>query len=140
MNHALGLNADDHLVALISGYRRGQKLPMLKLQRCISKDHGKTWDRQLLGIDIVPHGDIFKLPNGHLVCPAYRKLDDRPGHFRASVIFSNDGGKTWGDEQVTVDDVNESHIISLRRVSNSMIEDDTSGKSCVPQSLSDNDL
>jgi hypothetical protein len=111
MNHAVGLNADDHLVALVSGYRKGQKLPMLKLQRCISKDHGKTWDRQLLGIDIVPHGDIFKLPNGHLVCPAYRKLDDRPGHFRASVIFSNDGGKTWGNEQVTVDDVNESHLI-----------------------------
>lgn len=111
MNHAVGLNADDHLVALVSGYRKGQKLPMLKLQRCISKDHGKTWDRQLLSIDIVPHGDIFKLPNGHLVCPAYRKLDDRPGHFRASVIFSDDGGKTWGNEQVTVDDVNESHVI-----------------------------
>jgi len=115
MNHAVGLNADDHLVALVSGYRRGQKLPMLKLQRCISKDHGKTWDRQLLGIDIVPHGDIFKLPNGHLVCPAYRKLDDRPGHFRASVIFSNDGGKTWSEPKLISPQGQENaHILELK--------------------------
>ncbi len=111
MNHAVGLNADGHLVALISGYRRRQKLPMLKLQRCISKDQGKTWDRKLLDLDVVPHGDIFKLPNGRLVCPAYYKLGDQPKRRRAVVIFSNDGGNTWGNEQLTAEDVSESHLI-----------------------------
>jgi len=114
MNHAVGLNADGHLVALISGYQQRQKLPMLKLQRCISKDHGKTWDRKLLNLNVVPHGDIFKLPAGRLVCPAYYKLGDHPKRRRAIVIFSDDGGKTWGNEQLTAEDVSESHL--LRRL------------------------
>ena len=43
MNHAVGLNADGHLVALISGYRRRQKLPMLKLQRCKGRGESCHW-------------------------------------------------------------------------------------------------
>ena len=111
MNHAVGLNADGHLVALVSGYHKGQKLPMLKLQRCISKDFGRTWDREVLDIDVVPHGDIFKLPDGRLVCPVYHKLSENPKRRRASVIFSKDGGDTWAEERVIADDVNEAHLI-----------------------------
>lgn len=110
MNHAVGLTADGVLVGLVSGYHKGQKLPFLKLQRCLSRDGGRTWDRQLLDLDVVPHGDIFALPSGRLVCPAYRKSGD-PVRRRASAIFSNDGGKTWGSEQPTVNDVSESHIL-----------------------------
>jgi len=111
MNHAVGLNADGHLVGLVSGYHKGQRLPFLKLQRCISSDNGRTWDRQLLDLDLVPHGDIFALPEGRLVCPSYRKLVDQPKRRRAIAIFSDDGGKTWGNEQLTADDVGESHIL-----------------------------
>lgn len=113
MNHAVGLNADGHLVALVSGYHQGQKMPFLPLQRCLSTDNGRTWDRQLLkGLDgVVPHGDIFRLPDGRLVCPAYRKLPGEDRRRRASVIFSEDGGRTWGSEQPTADDVSESFIL-----------------------------
>ena len=89
MNHVVGLNGEGHLVALVSGYHKGQKLPLLKLQRCISKDSGRTWDRQLLDLDVVPHGDIFALPDGRLVCPAYRKLPGEGRRREASVIFSS---------------------------------------------------
>ncbi len=111
MNHAVGLNGEGHLVALVSGYHKGQKLPLLKLQRCISKDNGRTWDRQLMGLDVVPHGDIFALPDGRLVCPAYRKLPGEGRRRKASVIFSSDGGRTWGGEQTTADDVSESFLL-----------------------------
>jgi len=111
MNHAVGLNAHGQLVALVSGYHKGQKLPFLKLQRCISADNGRTWDRQLLDLDVVPHGDIFALPDGRLVCPAYRKLPGEGRRRRASVIFSSDHGQTWGDERTTAEDVSESFIL-----------------------------
>lgn len=112
MNHAVGLNAEGHLVALVSGYQPRQKLPMLKLQRCISTDHGETWDRSLLDLPGVPHGDILALPNGRIVCPMYRRISNQPRRLRrASVIFSNDGGRTWGNEQATADDVSESFIL-----------------------------
>ena len=112
MNHAVGLNADGHLIALVSGYQPRQKLPMLKLQRCISKDNGQTWERALLDLPGVPHGDIFALPDGRLVCPTYRRISNAPvRRRRASVIFSHDGGKTWDDEQPTADQVSESFIL-----------------------------
>ena len=113
MNHAVGLNAEGHLVALVSGYHPGQKMPFLPLQRCLSTDNGRTWKRQLLkALDgLVPHGDIFTLPDGRLVCPAYRKLPGEGRRRRASVIFSGDGGRTWGGEQPTAEDVSESFIL-----------------------------
>ncbi len=111
MNHAVGLNAQGHLVALVSGYQPRQRLPMLKLQRCISRDQGKTWDRTLLDLPGVPHGDIFSLPDGRLVCPMYRRISNNPPRRQASVVFSHDGGKTWRDEQPTADQVSESFIL-----------------------------
>jgi len=111
MNHAVGLNADGHLVALVSGYHKGQKLPFLKLQRCISRDNGQTWDRQLLELDVIPHGDIFALPDGRLICPCYRKLPGPGRRRRASVIFSQNSGQSWGGERRTVENVSESFLL-----------------------------
>lgn len=111
MNHAVGLNADGDLLALVSGYQPRQRLPMLKLQRCISKDNGKTWDRKLLDLPGVPHGDIFALPDGRLVCPTYRRISNTPRRRQASVIFSRDGGRTWGEERRTADQVSESFVL-----------------------------
>ena len=112
MNHAVGLNADGQLVALVSGYQEGQRLPLLPLQRCISADHGVTWDRDVVPLDRVPFGDVFPLPDGTLVCPAYRRISRDPKRSASSVLFSDDGGRTWGDERA-VADTNETHVVRL---------------------------
>ncbi len=114
MNHATGLNADGELVTLVSGYHKGQKQPFLKLQRCISSDNGKTWDRGLLDLNLIPHGDIFTLPDGRLACPVYKSLSVKPRRSASAVIFSHDGGKTWGEEQVVAEDVNETYVLRRR--------------------------
>ena len=112
MNHAVGLNNDGDLVALVSGYQEGQKRPLLPVQRCLSTDGGRTWQRELLpDLDRVPFGDIFPLPEGRLVCPVYTAIDGPPGQFQSAVIFSEDGGRTWGQERPVANGVSETHII-----------------------------
>jgi hypothetical protein len=113
MNHAVGLNADGDLVAIVSGYHEGQKRPFLPLQRCLSSDNGNTWRRDLLDIKLVPHGDIFPLPDGRLVCPMYIGTNKPPRGRRSAVFFSEDGGLTWGGERA-VAEVGETHIIRRR--------------------------
>lgn len=110
MNHAVGLNADGELVALVSGYHEGQKRPVLPTQLCVSSDHGKTWRRELLDFDEVPHGDILLLPDGRLVCPTYKRVSQQPKRSRSAVFFSSDGGRTWGDER-KVADASETHVL-----------------------------
>ena len=113
MNHAVGINAKDELVALVSGYREGQKLPYLPLQRCISSDEGRTWRRAPLDIDMVPHGDIFQLPNGRLACPMYKVIRaTTPRRRHAAIFLSDDDGETWGSSKPVADaDIGETHII-----------------------------
>lgn len=111
MNHAFGLNTEGDLVVLVSGYHEGQKMPFLPLQRCLSKDGGRTWQRDLLDLDLVPHGDIFSLPDGRLVCPGYIRISKKPKKSRSVVIFSNDGGLTWGQERPVADDVSETYVM-----------------------------
>ena len=113
MNHAVGLNADGELVAIVSGYQEGQKLPFLPLQRCISSDHGMTWDRSTLEIDRVPFGDIFPLPDGRLVCPMYTGSREQPRRRRCSLLFSDDGGRSWDDE-THLAETSETHVIRCR--------------------------
>jgi photosystem II stability/assembly factor-like uncharacterized protein len=113
MNHAVGLNADGQLVAIVSGYQEKQRLPYLPLQLCISNDNGRTWRRSLLDIKSVPHGDIFALPDGSLVCSMYAVISQKPKRRSCSIFFSNDGGRTWGDES-HVADVSETHVIRRR--------------------------
>jgi photosystem II stability/assembly factor-like uncharacterized protein len=110
MNHAVGLNARGELVALVSGYQEGQRLPLLPLQCCISSDQGHTWQRHTLPIDRVPFGDIFTLPDGRLVCPMYAHKSQQTQGRRSSVFFSSDGGRTWGQE-TDVAEGNETHVI-----------------------------
>ena len=112
MNHAVGLNADGDLVALVSGYHEGQKRPVLPVQRCLSSDQGKTWRRELLDIDEVPHGDIFPLPDGRLVCPVYERVSRQSRRSRSAVFFSEDGGRTWGHKRAVTD---ASETFVLRR-------------------------
>ena len=113
MNHAVGLNADGELIALVSGYHEGQKRPVLPTQRCVSKDHGRTWQRDLLDLSEVPHGDIMLLPDGRLVCPTYRRVSQQPKWSRSAVFFSDDGGRTWGDER-KITDASETFVLRRR--------------------------
>ena len=113
MNHAVGLNADGELVAIVSGYQEGQKLPMLRPQLCISSDHGHSWDRRLLDIEGVPFGDIFPLADGKLVCSTYDRTGKQPVRRECSILFSDDGGRTWGDDTY-VSDTGETHVIRCK--------------------------
>jgi photosystem II stability/assembly factor-like uncharacterized protein len=113
MNHAVGLNARGELVAIVSGYQEGQKLPLLPLQCCISADNGHTWRRHTLAIDRVPFGDIFPLPDGRLVCSMYAHKSRQPKGRRSSLFFSDDGGRSWGHE-TDVAEGNETHVIRCR--------------------------
>ena len=113
MNHAVGLNAAGELVALVSGYQEGRRLPYLPLQRCLSKDNGVTWERALLDIDGVPFGDIVPLAEGRLLCSTYAPVSKKPRRYQCVAYFSKDGGKSWGDG-TRVADTNETHIIRCR--------------------------
>ena len=110
MNHAVGLNADGELVAIVSGYQEGQKLPLLPLQCCLSSDQGATWKRHVLDVDRVPHGDVFLLPDGKLVCPMYTRTSQQPRRYRSSILFSGDGGRSWGEE-TSIADASETHVL-----------------------------
>ena len=113
MNHAVGLNSRGDIVALVSGYREGQKLPHLPLQRCISSDQGESWRRDELDIPMVPHGDIFHFPDGRLGCSMYQiDRTATPRRRRAAMFFSDDGGLTWGNSRsVSNVDMGETHIV-----------------------------
>ena len=114
MNHAVGLNAAGELVAIVSGYHERQRLPFLPLQLCISSDLGNTWDRSILDIDQVPFGDILLTPNGRLICSMYRRDSQQPKRRKSSIFFSQDGGRSWGNEAF-VADTSETHIIRTRK-------------------------
>jgi photosystem II stability/assembly factor-like uncharacterized protein len=112
MNHAVGLNAKGELIAIVSGYQEGQKLPYLPLQRCLSSDHGRSWRRDHLDLDMVPHGDVFQLSNGRLGCSMYMTTRTTPRRRRAAIVFSDDDGKTWGNQRPMADaDIGETHVI-----------------------------
>jgi len=113
MNHAVGLNARGELVAMVSGYQEKQRQPKLPLQCCISGDEGRTWRRSILDIDRVPHGDIWALPDGRLVCPTYTITSRQPRRYQSSIFFSDDGGRTWGNE-TPIAETNETHVIRCR--------------------------
>jgi photosystem II stability/assembly factor-like uncharacterized protein len=113
MNHAVGLNAEGELVAIVSGYQERQRLPFLPLQRCISSDNGHTWDRDILDTSQVPFGDIFPMPDGRLICSMYARVSQQPAKRKCWVFFSEDGGRTWGNE-TELADTSETHIIRCR--------------------------
>ena len=113
MNHAVGLTNDGSLVALVSGYHCGQKRPFLPVQCCVSEDAGASWTRHLLDVDGVPFGDILTLPDARLACPMYRCLSRTPRVNESFLLFSADGGQTWGN-RVSIGNTNETHVIRLR--------------------------
>jgi len=112
MNHAVGLNREGHLVALVSGWSENRAAPVLPVQICVSADGGHTWQRTIWELPeaqrSVPFGDLVVVPNGALACCLYRGRKTEGGATHDSFVCrSTDGGRTWGDERLVAADVDE---------------------------------
>jgi len=117
MNHSVGLNARNELIALVSGYNEGRKPPLLPVQVCISDDGGCTWRRHALADDFVPYGNIVLLPDGRLASPFYHwRVKDRNEvlHEDSGVIISGDNGRAWGESYGIAERTSEVHVLRCR--------------------------
>ncbi|MBI4624306.1 MAG: exo-alpha-sialidase [Verrucomicrobia bacterium] len=122
MNHAMGLAPDGSLVALISGWSKGRKLPLLPVQICISRDQGRTWQRSIcpdLAIaKLVPHGDIVADPEGTLTASLYGSQPDpsapRGARAHSMTVRSRDHGRTWTDLSLLTQDGGETSLLQSR--------------------------
>ena len=113
MNHAVGLNAQRELVALVSGYHEGQRRPTLPVQVCVSADGGCTWQRHLLEDNFVPYGDIVCMPDGALVCATYRTVCLDPRRYECPLLVSTDHARSWS-HYADLGDVNETSLLRCR--------------------------
>jgi hypothetical protein len=98
MNHAVGINSDGQIVAIISGWSEGREAPILKPQICISSDNGISWERTILNFDsdfdFVPYGDIVLDDQKHLTAAFYSRnsSSEAPNFY---ISRSLDGGNKW---------------------------------------------
>ena len=117
MNHAVGLNIQGHIVALVSGYGEGRVLPYLDVQVCLSKDQGRTWERSIWeGAEIVPFGNIVLHPDGTLTGALYGQSTsgETEGHRVVCTYRSKDDGRSWGDSKRMAVDRNETALLRCR--------------------------
>jgi len=114
MNHAVGLDADGHLVALVSGWSEGRRAPILDIQICRSTDAGRTWERAIWPRPVderrVPFGDIVARPDGVLTAACYGKTGEA---HHAYTCRSSDGGRSWGDLRPLAENHNETALVRL---------------------------
>jgi hypothetical protein len=122
MDVAAGLAHDGTFVVLSSGTAlKEESLPdrILPCWACLSRDEGRTWEHSETvavpeGHDfVIPFGDIVCLPDGRLAATCY--TCDEDGTQNSYVMFSPDGGRTWGDAVVIGSgDYNETDTLRLR--------------------------
>ncbi len=123
MNVSAGLASDGTLVALASGWnlKEGRLLDrVLSCWACLSRDQGRTWQHTTdvaapEGCDfMIPFGDIICLPDGSLASSCYCRGEAK-GTANAHVVFSSDGGNSWGDAvSIGTGDYNETDLLRLR--------------------------
>jgi hypothetical protein len=53
------------------------------------------------------------MPDGRVICSMYARVSQEPARRKCSVFFSEDGGRTWGNETYLAD-TSETHIIRCR--------------------------
>jgi hypothetical protein len=114
MNVAAGLNAEGHLVALVSGWAMDGAGPagrgaVLAPWICISEDEGRTWEmvgevrpgeEEMQGLardsELVPFGDVC-VHGDELVVSCYGGMYPKGGpEGRSSIMLrSSDGGRRW---------------------------------------------
>jgi hypothetical protein len=122
MNHTMGVTRDVSLVALVSGWSKGRKLPLLPVQICISEDQGRTWQRSICPdpaiAKLVPHGDIVAGPDGTLTASLYGSQPDptapRGARAHSMTVRSRDHGRTWTDLRPLTADGGETSLLRLR--------------------------
>ena len=125
MNLSAGLAQDGTFVVLISGWgqREGSFRDRIEpAWACLSHDEGRTWqhtDAIALpdGHDfVIPFGDVVCLPDGTLASTVYASCGDaQPRPDSAYLLFSRDGGASWGEPAlIGADDYNETDILRLR--------------------------
>lgn len=112
MNHAAGINSNGEFIVLASGFHAGQKLPLLPLQTCISKDNGKTWKRyEDKNITCIPYGNILENQKGELLCSMYAMENIKNKKAFSSWLFSSDdGGKNWQKKSLICENANETFL------------------------------
>jgi hypothetical protein len=132
LNVAAGFAHDGALVVLAAGARVEQRTDRwLPVWASRSTDGGKTWTRssnvavpaETAGF-LIPFGDIQQLPDGRLAASFYTDFRSsafggtphgKPGRENhAYVLFSKDGGRSWGDAAVIgLRDYNETALLRV---------------------------
>ena len=123
MNVAAGLSQDGTLIVLASGWgdREGDfRDRILPCWACLSYDDGRTWEHtDNIAVPekfdyVVPFGDIACLPDGTLAAPFYA-CERLPAPSDSFLMFSRDGGGSWGDPVVIgPQEYNETDILRIR--------------------------
>ena len=127
-NHAVGINPDGELVAIVGRYRapsggrpRGHDPPVIGQ----SSDAGRSW--RIVGElaspipdqVVVPFGNIDSDPNGLMTlsvyCSAPAGSGDEELQNGTFVMRSRDGGRTWSDPYaIEADNHNETALLRLK--------------------------
>jgi hypothetical protein len=130
MNHAVGLDADGNLVALVGGWtdlqqpnaqKRGSfRDAIIRPWVCRSADGGKTWTKHEDfptdpdGREFVAFGDIVVSTGGRLNTSAYStSYYAKPGPWAAFFLVSEDNGQTWQIRSKIADDLSETALLNV---------------------------
>ena len=124
MNLSAGLAGDGTFVVLVSGWgqRDGSFRDRIEpCWACLSRDEGSTWTHTDAvavpqGHDfVIPFGDIECLADGTLASSVYCSQEGEGRADSAYLVFSRDGGESWGEPVlIGADDYNETDILRLR--------------------------
>lgn len=109
MNHAIGLNRQGDLIALVSGYHDKKQRTCLPIQVCITSDSGHTWKRHEINCKDIPFGDIVLGEDEILFGSA--SYEGKGGVY---VYRSKDDGQTWGDRTLIMAEGNETALLRCR--------------------------
>lgn len=130
MNHAVGLDSNGELIALVSGWSDVQQPnaekhgpfrdAIIQPWICRSSDGGRTWSKHEgfptdpLGREFIPFGDILVSGDGRLNASVYStSYYDKPGPWAAYFVVSEDDGQTWQIRSKIADDLSENAILNL---------------------------
>ena len=130
MNHAVGLDAEGNLIALVGGWtdhqqpgapkRKPFRDAILRPWVCTSDDGGRTWavDKTFiadpLGREFVVFGDIVVSDHGRLNASGYGTTYwEKPGPWMPYFLTSDDDGATWEVRSKIAEGLSETALLYL---------------------------